>query len=75
MNLPPNLRSAFPVPSENSDLGITITDYFAAHALTGLLANHKSVIDEDQLDEGKISSLAFRIAIDMVEASEIWRNE
>ena len=35
--------SAFPVPFENEEVGITIRDYFAIHALSGLLASYAGI--------------------------------
>ena len=74
MNIPPKLRSAFPVPAENADLGITIMDYFAAHALAGLLANPKADIYLDDADPDDLTQTAFRIAYGMVGKSELWRD-
>lgn len=65
MNIPASCSSAFPVPTSYSCEGITITDYFAAAALTGLLA--KGPID---YDEGEVVNQAFSIARSMVWASE-----
>lgn len=65
MNIPAPCSSAFPVPSDHSNDGITILDYFAAAALTGLLA--KGPID---YDEGEVVNQAFSIARSMVMASE-----
>lgn len=60
---------AFPVASSSApyrDRGLTLRDYFAAAALTGILANDKFQPDIGRDDIPATSKIAYRVADQML---------
>jgi hypothetical protein len=62
--------------------GITVLDYFAAAALTGMLHNYKTSADDDLYDMEKLEKLmegiasdAYTVAEHMIESRKCYNHE
>lgn len=57
---------AFPSPSANIGRGMFLRDYFAAHAMQGILAGRKPLIKDLAEDARLLSAAAYMIADEMM---------